>query len=210
MENNLKNMILRRIDERLAALSLSDRSASLASGAGPDLIRDWRRNPALPRLDSLAALATPLQTRPEWLAYGAGPQDDREAQLVSDMRAVPVVSWVAASRFAEVGHVEDLSEARHIPVGQLPPGSYIALQVSGDSMDQVAADGSHIIVRLNERELSPRRYYVFQNEEGATFKRYMAEPDRLEPFSSNKSHEALPFTAETVVIGRAISVIHAI
>lgn len=205
MKEALKKQIIERVEQRLAELDLKARIVGMQAGLGPDLVRDWKRSKAMPRLDSLAQIAPILKTTPEWLAYGAGdPGKDAEAPGI---RTVPRLSWVAASRFEEVDHVEELDTAEHITVGDLPRGEYIALDISGDSMDRVAPHGSTIVVRLNDRELIPRAFYVFLHGGAATFKRYMKEPDRLEPYSTNSNHEALPISSGTEVVGRVVRAI---
>jgi transcriptional regulator with XRE-family HTH domain len=64
-----------RIKERLAQLNLSPRAASLASGCGPDAIRNILRaadsgREYFPRADMLYSLAKVLQTSPDWLMTG--------------------------------------------------------------------------------------------------------------------------------------------
>jgi len=201
MSTTLKDQILRRIERRLDELKLSANAAGIASGLGKDLIRDWRRSKALPRLDSLAKLAPVLKTSPEWLAYEVGPDSVRDV-------SVPIVSWVAASRFVDVPQILDASDAPTLSVGDIGNGKHLALEVKGDSMNLVAPEGSKIVVALDQRELLPRRFYVFIKDGSATFKRYMVGPERLDPFSTNGEHEALPIDETTAVIGRVVRVIN--
>jgi SOS-response transcriptional repressor LexA len=205
MKEALKKQIIDRIEQRLKDLDIKPRVVGVQSGLGPDLVRDWKRSDAMPRLDSIARIAPILKTTPEWLAFGAG--DQGEGEDAAGTRFIPKLSWVAASRFEDVAHVEGIDTAPHLTIGDLPHGEYIALDVSGDSMDRVAPEGSTIIVRTNERELTPRAFYVFLHDGAATFKRYMQQPDRLEPFSTNGSHEALPITTGTEVVGRVVRAI---
>lgn len=61
---------IERIDERLAALGLTDRRASLLATGKPDLIRDIRRRGSLPKIEALAALAEALETTVEYIKFG--------------------------------------------------------------------------------------------------------------------------------------------
>jgi SOS-response transcriptional repressor LexA len=205
MSEALKKQIIARIEQRLEELDLKARNIGVQSGLGPDLVRDWKRSKALPRVDSLIKVAPILQTTPEWLAFGISSEID--PNLMPDVQEIPRVSWVAASQFEEIQDVAQLHEADHITVGDLPRGEYIALQVKGDSMDRVAPDGSTIVVRLNDRELQPRSFYVFRHDGAATFKRFMQDPPRLEPFSTNVAHEALAVRPDTEVVGRVVRAI---
>jgi len=64
--------ILDRIEQRLRALDLSPRAASLAAGQSGELIRNWQRQradgrPFSGKLPSVVALAPVLKVTPEWL-----------------------------------------------------------------------------------------------------------------------------------------------
>ena len=80
--------VIRRIDERLARLRLSDREASLQAVGKPDLIRDMRRGKGMPRGDRLAALARVLGTTSDWLLAGgqAGEAERRAEFLLTRVR----------------------------------------------------------------------------------------------------------------------------
>jgi len=196
----LRDDVLRRVDSRLAALQLSATKASQMTGAGRDLIRDWHRRAVTPTLESLAALAPILKVSAGWLAFG------EEALNDPTVSAIPLISWVAASRFEDVDAVVDARYAETISVADLSPGRYIALTVHGDSMNMVAPEGSTIVVDINDRELVPRRYYVFALDGAATFKRFMPNPDRLAPYSTNPEHEPIPPRNGIQTIGRVVRV----
>lgn len=71
--------LLKRIDQRLAALGLTERAASLQAKKGPDTIRNIRRavkkgEPYDPRAGTIEALAPVLRTTAEWLIHGTGPE----------------------------------------------------------------------------------------------------------------------------------------
>lgn len=195
--------IVERVLAQAEKLGKSMREISLQSGHADGLIRDWKRDKApLPRIDSLQKVANVLGVKAGWLAFGDD-ADDHE----TDFRSVPVISWVAASKHAEPGHVDDAVDAPHILVDKHLDHRAFALRVVGDSMNHIAPEGSLIIVDPSERELMPRKFYVFADEQGATFKRFMHDPDRLEPFSTNPAHEALSITPSTRVVGKVVRVV---
>ena len=73
------NALLERIDQRLAALGLNDRAASMKATGKPDSIRNIRRG-RLPRADTLDRLATALKCSSDWLlgkATEAAPGETR-------------------------------------------------------------------------------------------------------------------------------------
>lgn len=206
----MNKAILNRIDQRLRAVGKTATAASREAGLGLDAIRDIRRKPTiLPRLDTLAALAGPLATTPEWLAFGRGAADPSLED--GAFQSVPLVSWVAASNFSEAGAVvvEGDESWQRIRVGDLPEGQYIALLVEGTSMNRIAVHHSHIIVRLSDKNLVDRGFYVMASDEGATFKRYrnLEGPPRLEPYSTFEGHPTLYPQGEVRVIGRVARVL---
>lgn len=208
--------IVARINRRLEKLGLTESAAAIAAGKSDSLIRDMRRGLAGKnkgvkgaKVDSLAALAPILQTTVGWLAAGEGPEEIDG--IMPFARRVPIVSWVAASGFAEANSVTDSETLDHVSVAELADGAYIALKVKGDSMNLVAPEGSTIIVNCNDKELIDRRFYVVASEDGGetTFKRYLKKkPPILAPCSTNTDHDAINIESPIKVIGRAIRVIH--
>jgi SOS-response transcriptional repressor LexA len=130
------------------------------------------------------------------------------AAIRPDVLLVPQISWVAATKMADVGEPLHPANAPTIPFADLPSGDYFALRVDGDSMDRVAPDGSTILVNRRDRRLVSNRYYVFGNRGEATFKRYIASPTKLlMPFSNNPTHTPIVPTKSFSVIGRVYRVV---
>jgi phage repressor protein C with HTH and peptisase S24 domain len=68
--------LIDRINERLAAVGLRPRTASLRAGLGADAIRSIQRGKSQsPRTDTLAKLAPVLETTLEYLSTGTGPAE---------------------------------------------------------------------------------------------------------------------------------------
>ena len=210
----MNKTIVQRIDARIQHLARmrgevpSDASLCKEAGLKKDAIRDIRRKETIvPRIDTLAALAGPLHTTPEWLAFGRGVEDPSAAREAP--ASVPLVSWVAASGFADVPPVSELDDWPQIQVADLPEGRFIALTVNGDSMNRIAVDHSIIIVRITDRALVDRAFYIFQGHNGATFKRYRDQggSPRLEPYSTNPEHDTIYPTDDVAPIGRVFRVI---
>lgn len=156
----------------------------------------WEQDKARPKDDYLLALARLAnQSLPEFL-YGR------------DL-GVPLISWVSAGRLTEAQQIDELltDDVERIAVSGLGSGDYFALRVDGDSVNRIAPDGSIIIVDRTDRELFDKRFYVFAIGGEATFKRYRANPDRLEPYSYNPEHETIFPTEDMRVVGRIIKAI---
>jgi repressor LexA len=117
------------------------------------------------------------------------------------VRLVPVVGKIAAGNWKEA--VRD-------PDGFVPApvrgGFCFALRPDGDSMNLVVGTDAVVIVDPEQLDLLDGRLYALANGEGeTTFKRFRADPPRLEPVSSNPEHKVIPLGREAfTVIGRII------
>ncbi len=186
------DQILRRVKHRLTTLGISEHAAEQEAGAPVGTIRNWRRG-AMPRIETLKVIAPALKTTPQWLAYAAGPEDEREASRLALPRIVPKISWVSAGAFQSSDTVLPTDDFPTIEVSGLPDDDdYAALEVEGDSMDRISPPGSIIILSLRRKRLHTNACYVIQDGEGgATYKRYRQSPDRFEPVSTNPIHEPI-------------------
>lgn len=203
---------LDRIQARLNALGISETAASRLATGSTDTIRNIRRSwNKTGRLSATArtldALARVLETTTSWIADGEGKEEGNTRKFVN----VPLISWVAASSFAEVQSVDVTEADKFIEVSNLEDGEYIALEVRGDSMNLVAPDGSIIIVNRRDKDLVDKKFYVALTENGGetTFKRYRADtPRRLTPYSTNLDHNSISLEEPVRIIGRVIRVIN--
>jgi repressor LexA len=125
--------------------------------------------------------------------------DRNEPQLPA---LLPIVGLVSAGGWRE-GFTE-VSGYMPSPDKSLSRDAFVVI-VEGDSMDLVAAHGEGIIVDPRDLDLIAGKYYIVANGEGeTTFKRYMENPARLEPCSSNKSHKSIfPGRDIFTIVGRA-------
>lgn len=120
---------------------------------------------------------------------------------------VPLISWVQAGQLTEAlepSHFSDVNQRVVVPYRR---ESLFALQVRGSSMSRVAPHGSMIVVDYYDRELSDGRCYIFRIDGEATFKRYRANPDRLEPDSIEPGHDTIFPKDGIEVVGRVVRVI---
>ncbi|AVX04202.1 hypothetical protein MXMO3_01676 [Maritalea myrionectae] len=127
-----------------------------------------------------------------------------ESQTVRrNLMTVPLVSWVSAGQLTEQAPVVDFDEFPPVETAGLPKGNWIALRVSGDSMNKISPPDSIIFVDLDDRELVPNALYVVADEEGhATYKRY--RPNENPPFQPASYHDVGPpdIDGAANVIGR--------
>jgi len=194
----------KRINERLAALNLSARQASMLAGGSPDLVRNISRGKSRsPRAENVSNLAHVLEVSIDWLLTGQGNMNDpREPDSKLQKIKVPLIDWVSAGKMSYsdigeeiIGFVEETGLDRD--------GDWIALRVKGDSMDRISPPESIIFVDRRDQVLVPNACYVISNTDGeATYKRFRPNPMRFEPVSTNSLHEPIYPTREPLIVGR--------
>lgn len=150
--------ILGRIDKRLKALkaegrNATDRSISLEATGSPDTIRSIRRNLLAGSqrgisTETIRKLAPPLETSPEWLGNGIGPEHSGEMEHIDSADVLPVAedSMVVAA-VPLLGYVRAGAEAVYLPLHEseldripAPFGSTEktrALEIRGDSLGEL-------------------------------------------------------------------------
>lgn len=118
--------------------------------------------------------------------------------------AVPLISWVSAGQLTEPGMEVPAADAPKIAISGLGDGEYFALKVQGTSMDRYSPDKSVIVVNRSERALQDGKPYVFAVRGETTYKLWRASPARLEPYSTDPSHEPIYLDRKqtALVIGR--------
>lgn len=124
----------RRIKQRLEALGLSPRKASLSAGLGTHFVRDLLANPLQsPKADNLAKLATALETTTEWLL------EERGDEIAL---GVPIMGIVGAG-----AHYRPYEDQGNLDMAERPPNgeqAYGAARVKGHSQHPVYRDGELI------------------------------------------------------------------
>lgn len=119
------------------------------------------------------------------------------------VRTVPVIGLTSAGYWREA--VEMPIGRMMVPASVAGPRSF-AVEVKGDSMDQLIEDGGWIVVDPDDKVLSPGKSYLLQNgEHEVTVKRYQKSPARFEPVSTNPDHQ--PFLAsdiDPIILGRVV------
>lgn len=133
----------------------------------------------------------------------------RGRQRPRAIRTAAVVTEVEAGGFFEQPTEPPVSN-RSVIV-EYPHDTIFAMIVRGDSMDQIAGDGSIVVVDYSQRDLKDGDLAVFQNEQGeATFKRYRrrGQDAWLQPESDNPRHAPIvPTGIEDIrVIGRVVDI----
>jgi SOS-response transcriptional repressor LexA len=143
MGNDLKSDILRRIDEQLEKTGKAATAVSTDAGFNEGFIRDMRRKKKLmPGIDKIAALATQLETTPEYLAFGVG-----SSEFVESV-GMPVRGEVAAGLWHEVDGITDANAFESVPIAldpRYPKEAQYGLIVKGTSVNKVANPGDVLL-----------------------------------------------------------------
>jgi repressor LexA len=104
-------------------------------------------------------------------------------------RTIPVIGQVSAGAWREA--VQTSTATMPAPDPGVSRNAF-ALDIVGDSMDLVVQDGGRVIVDPDDKALYPKRLFVVLNGEGeTTFKKFQADPARLDPCSSNPKHQPI-------------------
>jgi SOS-response transcriptional repressor LexA len=149
-------------------------------GITPDKLNKTLKGKRLLKLDEANRLRRYFGIRDELS------EEERPALL-------PVVGLVSAGAWKD--GFEGVTDWIPAPDRSLSRDSFV-VRVEGDSMDQVAQEGEHVIVDPRDLDLIAGKYYVVRNNDGqTTFKQYCDNPARLAPCSSNPRHG-------TIFIGR--------
>lgn len=176
--------------------SLSQTKVAELSGVSQQLISQLETGQT-ERTTELPALAQALGVG----VHELDPSYTPDAEGIPTL-SVPYLAWVSAGAMIR----DDIADEAlgHIRVADLPvSGDWIALKVSGDSMDRISPPDSIIFVDRSDRNLVPNGCYVISDVEGnATYKRYRSSPVRFEPVSSNPRHEPIFPDNDPIVVGR--------
>jgi SOS-response transcriptional repressor LexA len=193
-----------RILQRLDATGLGAREACRKAGLNSEAIRNIQRG-----LESgtgsrsgvssrtIAALAPVLGTTSAWLIGGAD-------GALSDVGApLSIVDWAEAGPFAAPD--KPVPEDRNLgeQCGRWPSG-YFATRVPDDAMNRLSPAGSYIVVDRGERTTSEGLCYLAVLDGVVLFRRWFANPERAEPFSTDPAFkiEYLNPVRDWVTIGR--------
>jgi repressor LexA len=116
---------------------------------------------------------------------------------------VPVIGISSAGNWREAV----LLPKRQMPIAaNLAGARAFAVELQGDSMDELIEEGSYVVVDPDQTHLYNDRVYLIENEEHETqVKLYRSNPGRFEPASTNDTHQPVYIGEQQVrVIGRVV------
>ncbi len=184
----------------------SQKDLAARLGVTQATISQWENGDYAPERSKIGPLAKVLSVTPIWLEFGSQTDSvDWGADLSpikEPVRAVPLISWVEAGQFVSIEDPYQPGDAERFIAIASDVSTLIALKVSGTSCNREFPPGTIIVVDYTDKELIDNKFYVFRQEGQATLKRWRSNPPRLEPFSTDPSHETI-FPQESVeVVGR--------
>lgn len=173
--------ILERIDKRLAAVGLAESKAATLAGLSSSAIRNIRRavrdgKNTGASIKTIEAIAPILNTSSAWLLEGSGTEEG--ISFPTSIKDVPLVSWVSAGELTHQEPALHIDDYPTVAAINLPEGNWIALRVSGASMNKISPPDSIIFVNRDDKRLVTNACYVIADETGqATYKRYRPNDD---------------------------------
>lgn len=184
--------IRKRIQERLDALNITARAASLAAGLNSHFVQNILSGKThSPKVESLEKLAHVLQATPQWLIKGEsvaesnpfGPLQIIQTKPILVRGSVQAGRWTeAADEVFQIANVEDAEVVQIAPPPGFARANLFGLRVEGNSMDLVYPEGTVVIVcPINETEVHDgENVIVMRRKSGfaeTTVKQALLTPD---------------------------------
>lgn len=187
--DELRDELLRRLDSKRTT------GAGIAKllGIPPSRITEIKKGVRRIQQNEMPILA-------EFFGMGAVEASETETNVVW----VPVIGIAAAGAWREAIEVPMFLVPRIVKPGC---NQAFAVQVDGDSMDQILPERSYAVIDPDQKELLNNRVYLIQNGGGeTTIKRFRTEPARFEPVSTNPAHNIIHIGEHEIsVLGRVVS-----
>jgi repressor LexA len=120
-----------------------------------------------------------------------------------DIQLVPIIGLTSAGNWREA--IQSPGGTVPMPSGRASSRAF-AVEVKGDSMDQLVQEGEFVVCDPDETQLYTDKIYLIENADHETqVKLYRSNPARFEPMSSNDAHPTLYIGQDQIrVIGRIV------
>lgn len=164
----------------------------------------WEKDLNLPSGEALSKLAKFFNTSVDYILYGT----EFEGRLITNMRKVPVLSWVQAGCFTETRPTERFNDADKWVETSLRIGdNSFALEVKGDSMTNpyglpTIPEGSTVIVDPDAEALHGK--VVVARVDGtneATVKKLVIDGPQKFLVPLNPRYPNIPINGNCIIIG---------
>lgn len=194
--------IATRIKTARTQTGMSQRALAKRSGVSQQLISKLE-NGAVESTSEIFTLAEALAIDPVWLATGKETLPGVDQQNASVTGFVPLISWVAAGNWREMGdQPEPGAHEELVPVSCRVSRDAYALRVQGDSMEPVFPNGSYIIVDPAQ-EARHNSYVVMRldHAEQATFKQLVIDGSERYLKPLNPRYPLMPIQQSVTLCG---------
>lgn len=164
----------------------------------------WEKDLNLPSGEALSKLAKFFNTSIDYILYGT----EFEGRLITNMRKVPVLSWVQAGFFTETKPSEILNDAvRWVETSLRISDNSFALEVKGDSMTNpnglpTIPEGATVIVDPEAEAMHGK--IVVARVDGtneATVKKLVIDGPQKFLVPLNPRYPNIPINGNCVIIG---------
>ncbi|HCT7892232.1 TPA: LexA family transcriptional regulator [Klebsiella aerogenes] len=164
----------------------------------------WEKDLNLPSGEALSKLAKFFNTSIDYILYGT----EFEGRLITNMRRVPVLSWVQAGFFTETKPSEILNDAdRWVETSLRISDNSFALEVKGDSMTNpnglpTIPEGATVIVDPEAEAMHGK--IVVARVDGtneATVKKLVIDGPQKFLVPLNPRYPNIPINGNCVIIG---------
>lgn len=166
--------LIKRLDQRLAAMGLSARAASLAATGKPDTIRDIKAGKSRnPRFQTIQQLARVLETTPDWLLGADSPAPVEPPGVPVDLpmssgRDLPVYGLAAGSVLGALTMTSDPVEYVPTPPGLARVRDAYALIITGSSMEPKFEAGDVVFLNPHRPPRQGDHVVIQEAREGGT------------------------------------------
>lgn len=202
-----------RINQKMKELGLSQADVMRGTGAGRATVSGWINGSNAPSAKYLESLAKTLKTTSSWILNGKEDSDRKldnsvSLDLVATVTYAPVISWVQAGDFTDMGSISNLAECEKLP---LVPGAgkrSFYLEVKGLSNAPYFEEGEKICIDPDYQlcDIHTGEMIVVKCNDTATFKALISESNGyyLKPLNPNWSEQVIPLNEDCVLVGKYV------
>lgn len=192
--------------EKRTWLGLSLREAAKAAGISHVHIKDIEDDKIKPSFEKIMHLLKAYNADIQGFLSELGflPQNVEPASI-GELKPVPLISWVAAGRFADTDAFQQ-GEVNEWVASDVKGQNIFALRVKGDSMEPEFTEGDIIILDPHVKPHSGD-YVIIRNDEGeATLKqlKQYGETRVLHPLNSKYPDIELSRDHQYVIVGKVV------
>ena len=206
--SEIEGSIGARIRQARKARGLNQADLATRLGVSQPTVANWESGVHDPRQLMLAKIAEALEVQLGWLASGERSSSERDkhptaAYIRRGLHHVPIVSLEDAMHMIDQKAHPDLHEMAtdYIPVTS---GSehLFSFFVNDDAMNLAFPGNTLAVVDYSHRVPGDGDIVLLRLEDGSPFlRRWRSNPSRLEPYSSDPSHETVYVEELTGIIG---------